>query len=353
MSARRRRRAFAPRPGPGRPAGQDQHDRRYHHGCSSGGSPLCCEQLGDDRRPSGLVAGAEPLCRCRRGSTRGRGPGRASADRVWNRSLPPYTGAPPVLAQEDRRQPPRQLGRDLPQGHHLPRAGRALHLEVVAEVVVELLERLDQQVVERETRSVRASWSCRRRARSSIPPARSRRRDPGRRARSTYGLLACARATARGCRSGERNSRSSSMRREDAAQLRRRRRSTAAAARPAPGACIDATLSVRSGRLLRGTTPCAAGSRAAARASPARASPPRTAESGPTIERTLQRDALAVARVQHVVEEPVLLVPQAQRRVAAVRSSRARCRGSARRTCWRCPRRSGLRPPAPWRWRAC
>ena len=70
-----------------------------------------------------------------------------------------------------------------------------------------------------------------------------------------------------------------------------------------------------------------------------------TAKSGisPTIERTLSGIASPVGQVQHVVVELVLVVPQADALVAAdVRSSPRRCRGSARRTWWRCPRRRGL-----------
>ena len=52
-------------------------------------SPLCCEQLGDDRGPAGLVAGAEARRRCRRESTRRTESGRASAGSVWKRSVPP------------------------------------------------------------------------------------------------------------------------------------------------------------------------------------------------------------------------------------------------------------------------
>jgi hypothetical protein len=63
---------------------------------------------------------------------------------------PAVHGAAAVALQEDRRQPPRQFRGDFPQVHHLPRARRAFHFEVVAEIEVKLLEGFDQQVVRRE-----------------------------------------------------------------------------------------------------------------------------------------------------------------------------------------------------------
>src|SRR5947209_19615207 len=46
--------------------------------------------------------------------------------------------------------PARQFARYLPQGHHLSRSSRELDFEVVADVVVKFLQRLDQQVVRRK-----------------------------------------------------------------------------------------------------------------------------------------------------------------------------------------------------------
>src|SRR5947199_3627806 len=45
--------------------------------------------------------------------------------------------------------PARQFARYLPQVHHLSRSSRELDFEVVTEVVVKLLQRLDEQVVRR------------------------------------------------------------------------------------------------------------------------------------------------------------------------------------------------------------
>src|SRR2546427_3856314 len=46
--------------------------------------------------------------------------------------------------------PARQFAGYLPQGHHLSRSSRELDFEVVAEVVVKFLQRLDEQVVRRK-----------------------------------------------------------------------------------------------------------------------------------------------------------------------------------------------------------
>src|SRR5207237_4152886 len=63
----------------------------------------------------------------------------------------PETGpAPGRTAQEDARQPAGQLLTDLPERQRGPRAGRALHAEVVSVVVVEPLQRFDDQEVDRE-----------------------------------------------------------------------------------------------------------------------------------------------------------------------------------------------------------
>ena len=51
---------------------------------------------------------------------------------------------------EERYQPVRELHGDLPQREHRARARRKLDPEVVAQIIVELLQRFDQQVVERK-----------------------------------------------------------------------------------------------------------------------------------------------------------------------------------------------------------
>src|SRR5947209_5841594 len=55
-----------------------------------------------------------------------------------------------AVLQENAGHSARDLGGHLPERHHRSGAGRALDLEVVAEIVVELLERLDEQEIHRE-----------------------------------------------------------------------------------------------------------------------------------------------------------------------------------------------------------
>src|SRR6267142_3925499 len=108
------------------------------------------DELGDEPRPARLVAGADA--------------GALIAVKilveeekvapVWidlERPDGAVHGAPAVAAaQEQADEPARQLARDVPEVEQAVRAGRALDLEVVAVEVVELLQRLDQQVVQRE-----------------------------------------------------------------------------------------------------------------------------------------------------------------------------------------------------------
>ena len=127
---------------------------------------------------------------------------RASADRVWNS----------VVVAEDR--PParsRRAGRcaisrresssaTSSQRQHLARAGRALDLEVVAEIVVELLQRLDQQEVDREPDRAAPVRVAAEEAGRRLAPARSRRGARCRRRVSDVRAARVIRATARGCR---------------------------------------------------------------------------------------------------------------------------------------------------------
>src|SRR5439155_16344499 len=53
-------------------------------------------------------------------------------------------------AQEDPGEPPRELAGHLPEIQPCPGTGRALDLEVVAVEVVELLQRLDEEIVHGE-----------------------------------------------------------------------------------------------------------------------------------------------------------------------------------------------------------
>src|SRR5262249_28966139 len=55
-----------------------------------------------------------------------------------------------LVAHEDPREAPAQLGRHLAQMHEFARSDRALHLEVVAIVAVKPPQRLDDQRVDRK-----------------------------------------------------------------------------------------------------------------------------------------------------------------------------------------------------------
>ena len=111
------------------------------------------QQLRDQGRPAGLVAGAQARPRRRRGSTRGTGCGRASAGRSGRAALPPKTGRRPPRDSSRRKirvsRRDRSLG-DLVQVDLPARAGGQLDLEVVAEVAMVLAQRLDDQEVDRE-----------------------------------------------------------------------------------------------------------------------------------------------------------------------------------------------------------
>ena len=133
------------------------------------------------------------------------------------------------------RQPARQFRRHLPEVHHLPRAGRAFHLEIVAEVVVELLQRFDQQVVDREPDRPAPVGVAAEQRRWSIRPARSRRRVRVRRSRSDVRMILVHSARGRGCRRARGTRVSSSIDLQNAGAAGRRRRSRAGAARRCRG----------------------------------------------------------------------------------------------------------------------
>src|SRR5499427_6288802 len=112
-------------------------------------------QLGHQPGPAGLMAGAEP-----------RAVVAVEIFKEENRAAPVFVAlkffyravcgpAPGLVGQEEFDQPPRQLLADVPEVHHLSRPGRAFDLEVVAvaivrEVRVILLQRFDDQEVDRE-----------------------------------------------------------------------------------------------------------------------------------------------------------------------------------------------------------
>src|SRR5262245_56059024 len=53
-----------------------------------------------------------------------------------------------LVLKEDPRQPPRNLGRNFPQSHHMTRARGTFDLVLFTEVVVILLQRLDYKIVD-------------------------------------------------------------------------------------------------------------------------------------------------------------------------------------------------------------
>src|SRR6266851_1558398 len=109
--------------------------------------PALLEQLGHEPRPAGLMAGAYA------------GPivavevlveeDEVAPVRIPVENLRPAVDrATAVLArQEEVREPPRQLGRHLPEVDLVVRAGGTRDLEIVAEEMVEFLERLDEEKV--------------------------------------------------------------------------------------------------------------------------------------------------------------------------------------------------------------
>ena len=55
-----------------------------------------------------------------------------------------------LIAQEDPGKASRDLAGDFPERQHLPRTDRTFDFEIFAEIVMKLLQRFDDQVVERE-----------------------------------------------------------------------------------------------------------------------------------------------------------------------------------------------------------
>src|SRR5712691_1578121 len=64
--------------------------------------------------------------------------------------IPEHRATTILILQEYVRHTARHFSRYLPKGHHISGSGWALNLEVVAQIVMKLLKRLDEQVVDRE-----------------------------------------------------------------------------------------------------------------------------------------------------------------------------------------------------------
>ena len=89
-------------------------------------------EAGDEASPAGLVAGARARPRCRRGSTRRRGRGRASAGRPGTSRCRRRPGRCPLSSRRKIRQSRREISsRHLEQRQQLARARGALDPEVV------------------------------------------------------------------------------------------------------------------------------------------------------------------------------------------------------------------------------
>src|SRR5271166_2194160 len=129
--------------------GSDRCSRRFSLLAFAGLSALL-HQLRDDAGPSGLVA------RSNSGS-------RIAVEVLMEQhqvtpvriglelfEIAEHRAATIFIAKENVRHAARKFSRDLPQSHHLSRSRWKLDLKVVAQVVMELLERFDQQVVRRK-----------------------------------------------------------------------------------------------------------------------------------------------------------------------------------------------------------
>src|ERR1700746_173884 len=64
--------------------------------------------------------------------------------------VPEHRATTILILQEYVRHTARHFSRYFPKGHHISGSGWALNLEVVAQVVMKLLKRLDEQIVHRE-----------------------------------------------------------------------------------------------------------------------------------------------------------------------------------------------------------
>ena len=102
-------------------------------------------------------------------------------------------------AQEDMRQPPRDLGRHFATGRLSARSGRALHLEVVAENSSETSAATRSADSSPETRPVRASSNCPRTSRCWIPPVHSPRDSPCPSTENDIGMVFVIAREAREC----------------------------------------------------------------------------------------------------------------------------------------------------------
>ena len=78
-----------------------------------------------------------------------------------------------LIAQEETDQPVREFIGNGIERQILARPGGTFDQKIIAIVVMELLQRFDQQIIDRETTPARANWSCRQTGRCVIRLARS------------------------------------------------------------------------------------------------------------------------------------------------------------------------------------
>ena len=214
---------------------------RFHLGLHS-------ESVVSRRAPSSLSDGwPRRRHRCRHGSIRETESGRATADRSERASTAPNTGRRPSASSRKILERRREIScATSDKRHHLTGTRRALDAEVLAEVVMELLQRLDDEEVDREPdrpAPVRvAAEQAAGRLAWLVGDAVARRRS-----RSGHRAGRGALAKWRGCHTA-RETRARRASRSARVAADRHRESPAAAAHPCPGVCMQATFSVRSGR---------------------------------------------------------------------------------------------------------
>ena len=177
--------------------------RQAHDAADQSATPAVAPAARAAARPAGTAAPRSRSSRsdgwrrcrrrCRRGSTRGTAAGRASADRPGtSRCRRTPGGARRSSLGERRRQAPADLRGDLEQVHLAPRAGRALDLEPVAVVAVQLAAARAGSRGSSGTRPGRASSSCRRTCRCPTRPAGSGPRSSWPPQSNTHGLVEVA-----------------------------------------------------------------------------------------------------------------------------------------------------------------
>src|ERR1700722_4455164 len=108
------------------------------------------EQLGDQRRPSQLMRCADAPAGIAMKVLVERDAVLVVRIRLQLRLLTQHRPLAARVLQEDPRQAVRQFRGDLLNGEIVPRSGRTFHSEIVAVVMMKLLQRLDDEKIERK-----------------------------------------------------------------------------------------------------------------------------------------------------------------------------------------------------------